>query len=42
MGLRSFCEAVLTDAMYEMPGTDEKDCPGHKGIRRRKIEQINS
>ncbi|MCG2430722.1 ATP-dependent Clp protease ATP-binding subunit ClpX [Aequorivita xiaoshiensis] len=23
-GLRSLCEAVLTDAMYEMPGTDEK------------------
>ncbi|SRX75536.1 ATP-dependent Clp protease ATP-binding subunit ClpX [Aequorivita antarctica] len=22
-GLRSLCEAVLTDAMYEMPGTDE-------------------
>ena len=24
-GLRSLCEAVLTDAMFEMPGTDEKD-----------------
>ena len=23
-GLRSLCEAVLTDAMYEMPGTEEK------------------
>jgi ATP-dependent Clp protease ATP-binding subunit ClpX len=23
-GLRSLCEAVLTDAMYEFPGTDEK------------------
>ena len=23
-GLRSLCEAVLTDAMYELPGTDEK------------------
>lgn len=23
-GLRSLCEAVLTDAMYEMPSTDEK------------------
>lgn len=23
-GLRSLCEAILTDAMYEMPGTDEK------------------
>ncbi len=24
-GLRSLCEAVLTDAMYELPGTDVKD-----------------
>jgi ATP-dependent Clp protease ATP-binding subunit ClpX len=24
-GLRSLCEAILTDAMYEMPGTDEKE-----------------
>ncbi len=24
-GLRSLCEAVLTDAMYDMPGGDEKD-----------------
>jgi ATP-dependent Clp protease ATP-binding subunit ClpX len=23
-GLRSLCEAILTDAMYTMPGTDEK------------------
>ncbi len=23
-GLRSLCEAVLTDAMYELPGTDDK------------------
>ena len=22
-GLRSLCEAVLTDAMFELPGTDE-------------------
>ena len=24
-GLRSLCEAILTDAMYEMPSTDEKE-----------------
>src|SRR5699024_3077264 len=24
-GLRSLCEAVLTDAMFEMPGTNEKE-----------------
>ncbi len=24
-GLRSLCEAILTDAMYEFPGTDEKE-----------------
>lgn len=24
-GLRSLCEAVLTDAMYELPGTDKKN-----------------
>jgi ATP-dependent Clp protease ATP-binding subunit ClpX len=23
-GLRSLCEAVLTDAMFDMPGTEEK------------------
>ena len=23
-GLRSLCEAVLTDAMFELPGTDDK------------------
>jgi ATP-dependent Clp protease ATP-binding subunit ClpX len=23
-GLRSLCEAVLTDAMFDLPGTDEK------------------
>jgi ATP-dependent Clp protease ATP-binding subunit ClpX len=23
-GLRSLCEAILTDAMFDMPGTDEK------------------
>lgn len=24
-GLRSLCEAILTDAMFELPGTDEKE-----------------
>ncbi len=24
-GLRSLCEAILTDAMYELPGTDQKE-----------------
>ena len=24
-GLRSLCEAILTDAMFEMPGADEKE-----------------
>ena len=23
-GLRSLCEAILTDAMFELPGSDEK------------------
>ena len=23
-GLRSICESILTDAMYELPGSDEK------------------
>jgi ATP-dependent Clp protease ATP-binding subunit ClpX len=23
-GLRSLCEAILTDAMYDLPGSDEK------------------
>jgi ATP-dependent Clp protease ATP-binding subunit ClpX len=24
-GLRSLCEAILTDAMYDLPSSDEKD-----------------
>ena len=24
-GLRSLCEAILTDAMFELPGTDAKE-----------------
>jgi ATP-dependent Clp protease ATP-binding subunit ClpX len=24
-GLRSLCEAILTDAMYELPGSDERN-----------------
>ena len=24
-GLRSLCEAVLTDAMFDLPGTDQKE-----------------
>ena len=24
-GLRSLCEAILTDAMFELPSTDEKE-----------------
>ena len=38
-GLRSLCEAVLTDAMFEMPGTDEKTLRITKKYAENKIEK---
>ncbi len=38
-GLRSLCEAVLTDAMYEMPGTDEKTVQVTKNYAEEKLNK---
>ena len=38
-GLRSLCEAVLTDAMYEMPGTDEKNLRVDKNYAKDKLNK---
>ncbi len=38
-GLRSLCEAILTDAMFEMPGTDEKTLRVTKKYAENKIEK---
>jgi len=38
-GLRSLCEAILTDAMFEMPGTDEKALRITKKYAENKIER---
>ena len=36
-GLRSLCEEILTDAMFEMPGGDEKELKVTKGYAEEKI-----
>ena len=36
-GLRSLCEAVLTDAMFEMPGREETELKVSKSYAERKI-----
>ncbi len=36
-GLRSLCEAILTDAMFEMPSTDTKDFEVSKAYAEQKI-----
>lgn len=38
-GLRSLCEAVLTDAMYEMPGTDEKSLKVDRTYAKEKLNK---
>ncbi|HLW31723.1 MAG TPA: ATP-dependent Clp protease ATP-binding subunit ClpX [Aequorivita sp.] len=38
-GLRSLCEAVLTDAMYELPGTDEKSLNVDKEYAKDKLNK---
>jgi ATP-dependent Clp protease ATP-binding subunit ClpX len=38
-GLRSLCEAILTDAMFEMPGTEEKTLRITKKYAENKIEK---
>jgi ATP-dependent Clp protease ATP-binding subunit ClpX len=36
-GLRSLCEAILTDAMFEMPGTENKELKVTKAYAEQKI-----
>ena len=38
-GLRSLCEAILTDAMFEMPGTNEKELVVDKAYAEHKINK---
>ena len=38
-GLRSLCEAILTDAMFEMPGTEEKELKINKKYAENKINK---
>src|SRR5690606_31809260 len=38
-GLRSLCEAVLTDAMYELPSTDEKSLYVDKDYVKEKLNK---
>ena len=38
-GLRSLCEVILTDAMFEMPGTDQKDLKVTKKYAEDKISK---
>ncbi|MGB3342909.1 MAG: ATP-dependent Clp protease ATP-binding subunit ClpX [Aequorivita sp.] len=38
-GLRSLCEAVLTDAMYELPGTDEQNLYVDKDYAKDKLNK---
>ena len=38
-GLRSLCEAILTDAMFEMPGTEENELKVNKKYAQNKINK---
>lgn len=38
-GLRSLCEAILTDAMFELPGTDQKELHVTKKYAESKLEK---
>ena len=38
-GLRSLCEAILTDAMFELPGTEEKELVVDKKYAENKINK---
>jgi ATP-dependent Clp protease ATP-binding subunit ClpX len=35
-GLRSLCEAILTDAMYELPSSDDKILVIDEGTRKKR------
>ena len=40
-GLRSICEAIMTDAMFELPSTDTKSFVIDKAFAESKIEKTN-
>ncbi len=40
-GLRSICEAIMIDAMYELPSRDEKEITIGLGYAREKLEKAN-
>ncbi|WP_298418876.1 ATP-dependent Clp protease ATP-binding subunit ClpX [uncultured Kordia sp.] len=39
-GLRSLCETILTDAMFEMPGSDEKELKISKTYAEKKLSKV--
>jgi ATP-dependent Clp protease ATP-binding subunit ClpX len=41
-GLRSICEAIMMDAMYEMPSTERKTLKITEEYARKKVEHTNS
>ena len=40
-GLRSICEAIMMDAMFEMPSTDTKEILISEEYARQKMEKTN-
>ena len=41
-GLRSICEAIMMDSMYEMPSTERKTLKITEEYARKKVEHTNS
>lgn len=39
-GLRSLCETILTDAMFELPGSDEKELKISKNYAEKKLSKV--
>jgi ATP-dependent Clp protease ATP-binding subunit ClpX len=39
-GLRSLCETILTDAMFDLPGSDEKELKISKTYAEKKISKL--
>ncbi|MEM6719152.1 MAG: ATP-dependent Clp protease ATP-binding subunit ClpX [Bacteroidota bacterium] len=39
-GLRSLCETILTDAMFELPGSDEKELKITKNYAEKKLSKV--
>lgn len=41
-GLRSICEAIMTDVMFSLPSTGEKEITITSGYAREKLEKVNA